>query len=273
VAVALQDIREAVRALGLGGRPVCVHASLRSFGRVDGGAQAVVAGLLGEGCTVLVPTFTWNFIVPPLPHQRRQRNGGDFEAPARLLLAHDRVFTPDSNEIDLAGMGAVPAAVLACADRVRGNHPLCSFAAVGPLANDLVQGQAPLDKFAPLRRLAELDGAVVLMGVDLTSMTLLHLAEQMAGRQPFRRWANGPDGSPIEVETGGCSDGFEQLTPHLATTERRRTVGSSSWRVYAAHETLRTATQVIQAHPMLTVCNARCRRCEDGLLGGPILDR
>ena len=63
--VTLDDIRTAARESGLSGRPVCVHASLRSFGWVEGGAQAVVDGLLAEGCTVLVFTLTWVFASPP----------------------------------------------------------------------------------------------------------------------------------------------------------------------------------------------------------------
>jgi hypothetical protein len=66
-------------APGLSGRPLCVRASLRSFGRVAGGAATVVGALLTEGCTVLVPTFTFDvFWIAPLPHQQPARNGTDF---------------------------------------------------------------------------------------------------------------------------------------------------------------------------------------------------
>src|SRR5689334_13410001 len=67
-------VRQAVRALGLGQQPLCVHASFRSFGGVSGGPAAVVDGLLDEGCTVLVPTFSWGYEVPPPPGLRPARN-------------------------------------------------------------------------------------------------------------------------------------------------------------------------------------------------------
>ena len=54
VAVTIETVRAAARELGLSSRPLCVHASLRSFGRVKGGAATIVDGLLAEGCTVLV---------------------------------------------------------------------------------------------------------------------------------------------------------------------------------------------------------------------------
>ena len=35
-----------------------VHSSLASFGRVEGGAAAVVQAFLDEGCTIVVPAFS-----------------------------------------------------------------------------------------------------------------------------------------------------------------------------------------------------------------------
>jgi NADPH-dependent 2,4-dienoyl-CoA reductase/sulfur reductase-like enzyme len=46
---------------------------------------------------------------------------------------------------------------------------------------DLIGAETDADVFGPLRALADHDGAVVLMGVGLTRMTLLHLAEVEAG--------------------------------------------------------------------------------------------
>jgi len=65
---------------------------------------------------------------------------------------------------------------------------------VGPLAQQLISGQQPLNVYAPFRALAEAGGWVVLMGVGPDKLTLLHYAEQLAGRIPFRRWANDPAG-------------------------------------------------------------------------------
>ena len=136
----------------------------------------MVGALLAEGCTVLVPAFSWEaFAVDPLPHQQPARNGAAFVPAPRP--GSDRVYTPDTPALDRADMGAVAAAVLGAPGRARGAHPLLSFAAVGPGAATLIAGQTPLDVFAPLRALAAAGGAVLLMGVGLERMTLLHLAE------------------------------------------------------------------------------------------------
>ena len=276
MSVAKRDVYAAAHTLGLSGRPLCVHVSLRSFGWVAGGAPTVIAGLLAAGCTLLVPTFSWEtYAVAPLPHQRLAQNGtspGYYETSQHTLPGAARIYTPDAPDIDRADMGAIPAAVLAMPESVRGNHPLCSFAAVGPLADKLVALQQPLQVFAPLRALAETGGSVVLMGVGLTELTLIHLAEQLAGRNLFRRWANGSDGQPMAVEVGGCSDGFGKFEPILAPVMQSTVVGQSEWRVYPALETLKRLAQAIRNDPMMTHCGRTdCTRCDDAVLGGPIL--
>ncbi|MAG35944.1 MAG: AAC(3) family N-acetyltransferase [Dehalococcoidia bacterium] len=274
--VATRDISAAVQALGLLGRPLCVHASLRSFGWVEGGAPTIIAGLLEAGCTPLVPTFSWDaYAVAPLPYQRLAQNGtspGYYETARPELSSATRVYAPEAPDVDRAEMGAIPAAVLSMPGRVRGNHPLCSFAAVGPVADELVASQRPMQVFDPLRALAEMGGSVVLMGVGLTKLTLLHLAEQLAGRNLFRRWAPGSEGQPMAIEVGGCSRGFGKFEPILAPIGQSTIVGRSRWQVYPAQETLDRAAQAIRNDPMMTHCGrADCDRCNDAVLGGPIL--
>ncbi len=133
-------------------------------------------------------------------------------------------------------------------------------------------GQEPLEVFKPLRALSETGGYVVLMGVGLEAMTLIHLAEQMAGRNRFRRWANGPDGRPMEVETGGCSLGFGKFNPVFAPLVRQTNVGQSMWSIFPAKETLEVATRAIEDDASITHCgDAECGRCDDAVMGGPLI--
>jgi len=269
--VSQAGLRAAIRALGLSMLPLEVHSSLRSFGWVDGGADAVIDALLVEGCTLLVPTFSDVYFVHPLPHQRPGRNATNYDRTLPPAPGADRTFTPDSNEIDVRDMGIVPATVLRRSGRIRGNHPVMSFSAIGPLAHDIIDGQAPQAVYAPLAALVEHGGWVVMMGVGLTEMTFLHYAEQLAGRTPFVRWANGLDGTPMEVQYGGCSNGFEAFTPVLAHLEQRATAGQSLWRAYPARKALDAAINAIQKDPYITYCADRCGRCADAIAGGPIL--
>jgi aminoglycoside 3-N-acetyltransferase len=147
-----------------------------------------------------------------------------------------------------------------------------SFAAVGSEAEALVGRQQPLDVYAPLRLLTDRGGFVLLIGVGLTSMTLLHLAEAQAGRELFRRWAYAPGGDVIEVQTGSCSEGFDAFEPVLAPLARETLVGGSRWRAYPAREAVQRAARAIQADPQITHCgDSTCCRCRDAVAGGPIL--
>jgi aminoglycoside 3-N-acetyltransferase len=269
-AVTSETIRDATRELGLAGLPLEVHSSLSSFGHVEGGAATVVDALLAEGCTVVVPTFTRSpsYLVDPPEAMRPERNGIDYDALDGRAGGEDRVFTPETNDVS-STMGAIPAELLARPERVRGSNPLCSFAALGPLA-DRVREQRPLDVYAPLRILVAKNGWALLIGVDLRSLTLLHLAEEKAGRRLFRRWANGPDWKPMEVEVGSCSQGFLNFEPILAPLARETLVGESRWVAYPARETLALASETIRANPGITHCgDADCLRCRDAVAGGP----
>lgn len=245
----LEDIRAAITQMNLSGKPLCVHASLRSFGHVQGGAQTVVEGLLQQGCTVMVPTHSYStYHIPP------PENGPvDLAVPA---------YTPDSNAIDAQNMGAIPVCVLHMAGRVRGNHPLDSFTAIGPLASQLVEGQSAEDVYAPVRTLGQLGGYIVMMGVGLNRLTALHHAERLAGRPLFRLWAKGADGQPVHARLGGCSEGFVNFDPIFAPIERQIRVGQSLWRVFPVEPLLELAVAAIRANPMITHCgNAGCEEC------------
>jgi aminoglycoside 3-N-acetyltransferase len=271
MAITDQELRRAIRCLGLSGQSLCLHSSLRSFGWIEGGASTVTQGFLAEACTVLVPTFSWDtFSVSAPVGMRPERNGWNYDKPRPPLPGVKRIYTPETQEID-EDMGAIPLSVVTHPQHIRGNHPLCSFTAVGSHAQELVAGQRPLHVFAPLEVLATIQGWVLLMGVGLESMTLIHLAEQRAGRHLFRRWANGPDGGPMEVEVGGCSNGFEQLTPLLTSLEKRIQVGQSLWRAFSVQDTLEIVQKNILKNPSITHCSIEeCGRCRDAIAGGPL---
>ncbi len=266
-----RDIRLAIDSFGIEGLPVCVHSSLRSFGWVEGGAKTVVDGFLDAGCTVMVPTFTSGFEVRPPSDRGYPRNGLDCERQHWTGESRQDVFSPKSGEID-ADMGAIPAAILGMTARFRGNHPSDSFAAVGPLARELIGGQTPFDVYAPFRALADRGGFVLLMGVNLTRMTLLHLAEEQSGRTLFRRWARDGYHRTVECRVGSCSEGFERLRPFLEPVEQTLSVGQSGWRMYPAADALDIAAAAIRANPESTHCpDPGCLRCRDAMLGGPIV--
>ena len=274
-----RDLGRALRESGIENRPVCLHSSLKSHGRVEGGAATVVDAFLDAGTTLLVPTFGGSrYAVTAPPDLRPPRNGISYDGwtdQGGLPVDHaaagfaGREFTTADN---YTLMGAIPAEVLTRPGRQRGNHPLNSFAAIGPGAAELIRGQTPADVYAPLAALAGQGGLVVLAGVGLTSMTLLHYAEQVAGRVLLRRWALA-GGKVVMVAVGGCSDGFERFAGALGPTETTATVGRSHWRIFPAAAIVDIAAAVIRRDPDSTRCaRAYCGQCADKALGGPLLE-
>lgn len=265
------NFTQAIRALHLSGKPVCIHASMRSFGqRADG----LLDAFLQEGCTVLAPTFSDMFEAPPVPEYMPPQNGaGDYSYFFGKEYTDAGSYSPDRNDVTVEEMGVFPQLLLAHPARTRGNNFLNSFAAAGPLAHELTDGQTNRDVYAPLARLYQLDGCVLLMGVDLTSATAVHYAEQLAGRQPFIRWAKDACGNTVPVRAGGCSEGFEKFAPLLRPFETQITVGNSLWRCFRIRDLVDTCAAAFQKNPRIAHCgDPDCSRCNDAALGGPITD-
>ncbi len=275
------DLSAAIRKLDLSGRVVCVHSSLRSFGEVEGGgnygaAETVVAAILDEGCTLVVPTFSRWFEVRP-PDNPPARNGMKYdELPDwfyesnRMVLEQREMstYTPDTRLMSIKEMGIIPFAVVQTEGRARGNHPLISFSALGPRAIQIVAFQQPLNPYC----LFDAIDFVLMMGTPLERMSLIHYAEQLAGRNLFRRWVLDTDGNCIQVAVGGCSEGFGNLAPMLLSLARETWVGKSLWRAFPTRLTLQVAADAIRNDPHLIHCSdPDCQRCNDAELGGPLI--
>ena len=261
------QVMEALQVAGLGQGIVCLHSSLKSFGYVEGGADTVIRAFLDAGCTLLVPTFTANEVLPPAGRQILQN------AWVGLNAESADVYDKNSTMV-MREMGAIPARLLEMEGHLRSLHPLDSFAALGPLAQDLMERQTLLNVYGPFKAAyAHASAHLLLMGVDLTKATPIHLAEEFSGRRLFRRWARSVDDPTVqEVAVGSCSDGFNNLAPFLSELETHLTVGSSRWRVYPFAAFMDAATAAIKQNQQVTHCaNVNCLRCNDGIKGGPLL--
>jgi aminoglycoside 3-N-acetyltransferase len=267
------DLAAAVDELAPADRPLMLHVSLRSFGTlIAGGADALLDALLTHGRTVLVPAFTEpQFGLPAPAAPRPARNGVDYDKyPAEPLLPEGTAYTPDCGLINTS-LGVFPATLIGRAGAVRGDHPLNSFAAIGPQAQELIAAQSPADVYGPIRELAAREGRILLIGVGLNRMTAIHLAEQQSGRRLFLRWAKAADGRVSTYEVGSCSEGFPRLEPVLRQYARPAVVGESRWRAFPARHVLDAASTAMREDPGITDCgDSDCRLCRDSIAGGPL---
>jgi len=162
VHVSKNDIEAGLRKLGLKkGDLVGVHSSLSSFGYVEGGADAVINALLevvGEEGTIVMPTHSTNIVVA----QRTTEEIAMGVAWLYKILPYNPKETPCST-------GTIPETFRKRKTALRGTHPTHSLAAIGPKAEELVEGW---------HKMLELDGYILLMGVGLSVCTAMHLAEK-----------------------------------------------------------------------------------------------
>jgi aminoglycoside 3-N-acetyltransferase len=173
------------------GQTLLVHASLRSLGRVIGGAPAVVRALrqaVGEDGHVVMPTGTEANSQSSRAHRARiETLTPDEVRDYRLGMP---AFDPDITPSD---MGAISEALRTTDGAVRSAHPQSSFAAIGPEADLLMADHAlgcHLGPDSPLGKLTKADAQVLMIEVGYWAFTGFHLAEyQYTPRPPTRKYA------------------------------------------------------------------------------------
>lgn len=242
-----------LRALGISeGSRLVVHSSLRSLGRVEGGADTVVDCLLeavgGDGL-VAVPTFTYTTC--------------RFE-PER---------TPGRT-------GAVADALRRRTEARRSLHPFHSVGAIGRGAEALLAGHGDLAGTAvrsPLGRLSASGGLVLLLGVGHVANTTVHVGEFRAEAPyldiPFDpTWPRSAeivagDGSLRAVEYDqfpGCSRAFGALEHDLRRrgAVRDGRVGRASAQLVAGADVVAATVELLGRDPGALLCtDTRCYRC------------
>lgn len=268
----LSELERAIEELGIAGGQVCVHSSMKSFGdEVEGGLEGIIHTFLKKDCTLMAPTFSYDYLRRALPGYMPERNGINYEEALAIEENPALVFNRDSKRITADHMGQLAKQILAMPQSRRGNHPVNSFTAVGRYAERLVGEQSPKKLYAPFQQLYEDGGVVLLMGVGLERATIIHYAEQSAGRTPFVRWANDTLGRPIPVSIGGCSGGFGNFKP-LLKEKKQVWLGKSLWQCYQARMVVDVCKQAILRNPEITRCGETgCKRCQDAIAGGPVI--
>lgn len=160
------------------GMTVIVHSSLSSLGWVVGGPVAVVQALMeavGEEGTLVMPTQTadnsdpagWGN--PPVPREWWS-----------IIREEMPPYNPDTSTT--RAMGKMVEAFRTFPGVRRSHHPMYSFAAWGKHA-DYVVSEQPLEEGfgpkSPLAKIYELDGFILLLGVNHDRNTSLHYAEHV----------------------------------------------------------------------------------------------
>lgn len=243
-----RDIVVDLQRLGLErGDEVVVHSSLSSIGWVQGGPDTVVEALLevvGQNGLVAVPTFT--------------------------------VSQVDDEPFDVHGTpsetGQITEALRYRDDTHRSHHPTHSVAAIGAGAETVVAEHpllASLGENSPLHRLSERGGKILLIGVNHTSNSTIHVAEKLAAL-PYKDLTRevglrDPSGGVRTVTTSraGCSGGFDQIesAADRAGIVSRGTVGDATAQLMPGNDLLEVAQGLLDDDPGALLCDSNECTC------------
>ena len=249
------EILGAFQTLALQDKPVIAHASLRPFGSIEGGAEAVLDAMLASFAGLLMPTFTYKTEIIPAVGPP---NNGITYADGRAQNKLAEPFHPGMRADRM--MGILAETLRNHPSAIRTAHPLLSFA--GIRADLILFTQTLFEPLAPLAALAELDGWVVLINVDHTVNTSIHYGEKLAGRKQFVRWAL--SGNRVVECPGypGDSTGFYAIEPYLSFETRHVQIGNGFIQAVPLQSLFDVVRDRIKMNPLALLCERMdCERC------------
>ena len=213
----VESLQTDFKALGIKtGMVLLVHSSLSALGWVCGGPVAVIIALqevLGETGTLVMPTHSTDLSDPsqwenpPVPESW-------WQTIRETMPAYDADLTPTRS------MGKIAETFRKQEDTFRSTHPQSSFCARGPHASYIISDHAlafGLGENSPLARIYDLQGFVLLLGVEHSNNTSLHLAEY---RATFQTKYIVQEGAPISRSSSRVWTPFEDISVDASDFDR-----------------------------------------------------
>jgi aminoglycoside 3-N-acetyltransferase len=246
---------QAFEPLGLQKKIVIAHASLRAFGQIDGGADALVTAMLYSVGGVFMPTHTYKPMVTPVSGPA---NNAVNYAIAQQWNRLAETYYPDMPADRM--MGVVPENLRQRPKAYRSMHPILSFSGLG--VKKMLEKQTLAKPFEPILDLAEEDGWVLFLGVDHTANTSIHIAEKLAGRKQFTRWAQTDSGVVACPGFPGCSAGFQDIEPDMRPFTKTIQVGAATVSAFPVRALIVRVIERIKKDPQALLCQrVDCERC------------
>ncbi len=248
-ALSTEQLVSDLRNLGLtAGLTLVAQTSLKQVGWVAGGPEAVIRALrevLGPGGTLVMASMT----------DRR--------------ILYDPGTTPTSD------MGVVAEAFWRMPGAKRSVHPNSSFAAQGPLACEITSThplEDPEGIDSPVGKVYRRDGWVLLLGVDHSANTTIHLGESLSGVsyrrvKSVRLVENGKERTREVAFIDHCCRNFNQVGPLL---ERRGLVrvgkvGNARAQLMRSRDVVRTVRELLEKDKFFFLCppDKGCSQCDE----------
>jgi aminoglycoside N3'-acetyltransferase len=186
---------------------------------------------------------------------------------------HDAIFDPATSEVSRS-LGIVAQTFWRMPGVLRSDH-VHAFAARGPRAHEILRDPLPVPPHAPaspVGRVHELDGQVLLLGVNHDADTTIHLAE-LVGGVPYRITKTLmvlENGAPTRVEYGEndhCCARFALVDDWLrvAGLQAEGVVGHAPARLARSRAIVECVARRIERDPLLFLHGALegCAECDE----------
>jgi aminoglycoside 3-N-acetyltransferase len=240
------DIFHTLRELGIAsGDLLLVHSSYKSIGSVKDGPAGVVQALMeavGPDGGCFVPTFNYG----ELPWQRDQ---------TRSLTG---IITETFRQIP--GV-------------IRSNHPTHSVAGVGPMAEEVLSGHENINAFgecSPIWRLWKNNAWVLLIGVDHTANSTIHIAEEFLrlpylNRTRITTVVDDHGERRITLRRPPCSNGFNAVDAPLRARGqiRESRLGNARMLLMRSQDLVAVALELLRDDPAALLCRGGCEFCDE----------
>jgi len=264
------ELTKCFRGLGLReGDRIAMHASLSSIGTVDGGAAMVIHRLmnvLGKNGLLLMPTFT-SITRHSSTHDRFTKAGCWCEGKESRHLPFIPELQPDRE------MGEIAYRLCSWPASRRSRHPAFSFAAVGRESDALMCTYSQTDPLDPLKTIVKHEAFVLTIGLELDSVTAIHLAEQRRSPTKFateRALTMGRTGPLwVDIVAPGCSAGFRKVGDNIDPKNvQHANIGSARATLYRMNQLVTTAEELLTDDPSVLDCGrAECLSCRARMRG------
>jgi aminoglycoside 3-N-acetyltransferase len=255
--IGYHELEKAFKELGLTRRlPVIIHVSQDNFDHIRGGIESLLGALSANTFTILTPAFTYRAMV--IPEDGSPDNGltyGTGRQANDMVEAFHIDMPPDET------LGIFPNIFNRMAGVARSTHPILSF--YGIHAQEYLSAQSIQDPLGPIQALLDSDGLVVLVNVDHTANSSIHLGERMANRRTFIRWALTHERVVECPNFPGCSSGFGNITKSVEQDCGTVSLPGLEIKAISLRDLVMTTSNLITTDRNALLCQrSDCERCK-----------
>lgn len=254
--IGYRDLDKGFTELGLNQKfPVIVHVAQDHFESIRGGIETLIGALTAVTYSIVTPAFTYRTML--VPENGPDMNGmtyGSGRQSNEMVEAFNSDMPPDET------LGDFPVVFSHMPGVTRSRHPILSF--YGLHADEYLQTQTINDPLAIITALMSNDGIVVLINVEQTANTSIHLGERLSNRKTFIRWALSYNNMMACPNFPGCSSGFNAINNQIEPFCGKLQLPGLEIKAIPLRDLISTVRAMIQSDPNALLCQREdCERC------------